>query len=119
MSSVTFSGRNLTIKTLNMAEMREVVDEIKGKGNEKTSVLDLNITDLAFNDDVPASAVAKASGLTLSDLEGPVDPQEVKDLIDKVRAANPFFVGMMERLVGAGKAAGKQPQQTSPEPSAS
>jgi len=109
MSSVTVSGRKVTVKTLTVAEMREIVEEIRDAGKSDKSVLDLHIVDLIFNDDVPTAAVAKASGLTLEELAGPIAPQEIKDLIDKVRAANPFFVGMMERLVDVGKEAGKLP----------
>lgn len=109
MSSINFSGRDITIRTLSVAETKEILDQLKAdslqiieKGKEPT-VKPPHVVDLLFNDDIPAIAVAKSSGVKLNELAGDVPPQQVRDLIDAVRAQNPFFLGMMERLVGAGK----------------
>ena len=61
-----------------------------------------HVLDMVFDDDIPAVAVSAASGLSLAELEGDFTQQEIRDLLDKVRAINPFFVGMMERLCRAG-----------------
>lgn len=117
MSEIDFSGRKITARTLTVQQVRELLDEIKKQSDAK-SILDLNVVDLLFDDDVPAIAVSKSTGLTLQELCGPVDPQLVRNVIDEVRAANPFFVGMMERMVNAGKSGGQVPA-TSSLPSAS
>lgn len=112
MAEIELSGRKITAKTLTVQQVRELLDAIQQQAAEKKTLLQLDVVDLLFDDDVPAIAVAKSSGLSLKELAGPHDPQQVKELIDEVRAANPFFVGMMERLVGAGKSAVAAPPET-------
>ena len=103
MSSVNFSGREVAVKTLSVSDVKDLLDEIRSdaSGEQKPP----HILDLLFDDDIPAAAVSKATGLSLTELAGNVKPQEARDLIDAVRAQNPFFLGMMERLVGAGRTA--------------
>lgn len=110
---VKLSGRNVTVNTLNVAQVRELVEEMKTEFADGKSIFDINIVDLLFDDEVPAKAVSKATGLSLQELAGPHDPQEVKTLIDEVRAQNPFYVAMMERLVTVGVGAAAKVQETS------
>jgi hypothetical protein len=57
------------------------------------------VVDAVFDDDLPAVAVAASSGLSLDELAGDIGQQEMRGLIDKVKAVNPFFVGMMARII--------------------
>jgi len=94
---VNFSGRDIEVKTLTVRQIADYLDGMKKKDPEVLAL------DLLFNDDVPANAVCLATGLTPQELSGDVKPSEVRELWDSVRAENPFFVGMMERLVKAGE----------------
>lgn len=100
---ITFCGRDVTVKTLNVAEVADLLDESKEEAGKIKTVFDLHVLDLLFDDEVPARAVAKATGLTMQELAGPNDPAEVRALLDEVRAQNPFYVGMMERITAVGK----------------
>lgn len=115
-TSTKFSGREIEVRTLTVRDVKELLDEIKNEGRESKSVLDLHVLDLLFDDDVPARAIAKSTGLSLEELSGNITPEEVHGLIDKVRAENPFFVGMMERLVSAGKGAERTNRAPSSKP---
>lgn len=101
-----FSGRTIEVKTLTVAQVKELMAELTAdrENNEP-----LHVFDLLFDDEVPARAVSKATGLSLDDLAGPYTPQEGNELLAKVRAANPFYVGMMERLVAAGRGTAAAP----------
>lgn len=103
---VMFCGRNITVKTLTVSDVRELLDEMQKAGEEKKTILEQDVIDLLFDDEVTALAMAKATGLTTKELGGNVPPDDVRKLIDAVRAENPFFVGMMERLITAGKGGG-------------
>ena len=93
---ITIGGRQITVRPLTMRQIRDVLDALKddGKGEKRAHIIDV-----VFNDEVPAVAVSSATGLSLAELEGEFGQQEIRELLDKVRAVNPFFVGMMERLV--------------------
>lgn len=94
--TIKLGGRAVSVHALTMKEIREVLVALREKSKEP------HVIDMVFDDDVPAVAISAASGLSLSELEGEFTQQEIRDLLDKVRALNPFFVGMMERLCRAG-----------------
>ena len=108
MEKVNFSGRDVTVKALNMSEIKEVLNRLLKKSEteseQSASIFDLHIVDLLFNDEIPAFALSMATGLSLEELSGKVPPEAIRELLDKTRAMNPFLVGMIERLVSRGKA---------------
>lgn len=95
---ITVSGRQVEVKGLTMKQIKEVMANLKGQ-NEKQEA---HVIDAVFDDDVPAFAVSLATGLSLAELEGDIGQQDMRDLLDKVKAVNPFFVGMMTRLISLG-----------------
>ncbi|SHO52841.1 hypothetical protein [Desulfopila aestuarii] len=101
--TVKLGGRDITVKTLTVSDVRELMEQIGKDGEKVKSWFDLDIVDRMFDDEVPVVAVARATGLSVAEVGGNYDPQEVRNLIDEVRAQNPFFVAMMERVVSAGK----------------
>ena len=107
MGTINFSGRDVTVKTLNMCELKEVLTRLLKKeetrSEQSASILGLHIVDLLFNDEVPAFALSMATGLSLEELSGKVSPEIIRELLDKTRAVNPFLVGMIERLVSHGR----------------
>lgn len=94
--TINIGGRSVAVKQLTMRQIREVLANLKERDGGP------HVLDMVFDDDVPAVAVSEATGLSLAELEGDFTQQEMRDLIDQVRAKNPFFVGMMERLCQAG-----------------
>lgn len=117
--TVKLGGRDITVRTMTVSEVRELMVEIEAQGKKVKSWFDLDIVDRMFDDEVPVIAVAKATGLSVAEVGGKYDPQEVRNLIDEVRAQNPFFVAMMERVVAAGKGGSAEPSRTpSSKPSA-
>lgn len=94
--NVDFCGRTITVKTLTVRQIKYLIDEFQENDGRVDAI------DLLFNDDVPSLAICMATGLSMDELMADVPPRVVKDLIDAVRAENPFFVGMMERLVAVG-----------------
>lgn len=116
--NVKLGGRDITVRTLTVSEVRELMEQIHKDGEKVKSWFDLDIVDRMFDDEVPVVAVAKATGLSVAEVGGNYDPQEVRGLIDEVRAQNPFFVAMMERVVYAGKGDSASPSRpSSPKPS--
>ena len=91
--SLTIAGRPVTVRQLTMRQIRNVMAHLKKKEAEP------HIVDVVFNDSVPAIALAEASGLSLEELAGDFDQQDIADLLAKVKAINPFFVGMTERII--------------------
>lgn len=96
---VTVSGRKIEVKQLTMRQIRNVLAELKKKGEP-------HVIDTVFDDDVPAIALAEATGLRMDGEEGPdvvslldLSQEEVKELLDTFKAVNPFFFGMMERII--------------------
>ena len=117
MEKITMGGREITVRQLTMRQIREVLAQIgfgfhgdggpekpvrqgDGVGPEKPVRLP-HVVDLVFDDDLPAAAVAAASGLTLDELGGDFTQDEISALLEKVRERNPFFVAMAQRVVGA------------------
>jgi len=94
---LTIVGRQIDIKQLTMRQIKDIVGALK----KQDAGTDVHIVDTLFDNDVPAVAVAAATGLSLAELEGEINQQDMHDLIEKVRAANPFFVGRMERLISS------------------
>lgn len=114
------SGREVEPKVLLVSEVKEVLDHIKEQSLSVGSQLDLHVVDLLFDNEFPAVAVAKSTGFTMEELEGPLDPNELDAVIKEARVKNPFFVGMMERLVAAGRGgSGRTDRQPSSTESAS
>lgn len=97
-----FAGRDIEVKTLTVADVKTILDHFE---QMRKNGHGLSVVDMLMDDEVPAVAVTKASGLTMAELEGAVNPQDLRELFDAVRAANPFFLGMMERLIQGGRSA--------------
>lgn len=95
-STIQIGGRDITVKQLNMSEVRDFVSSLDDDA-------EAHIVDILFNDPVPAKAVSLATGLSLEELAGSFKQDEMRTLLDKVKAVNPSFVGMMERIIKAGQ----------------
>lgn len=100
MAELKLGGRDITVKKLLVSDVRELLDETKEKmEQEDRTVFDLHAGDLMLDDEIPMAGVAKAIGWSVGELEGAIDPDELKAVVDQVRAKNPFYLGMMERLI--------------------
>lgn len=97
-----FAGRDIDVKVLTVAQIKEVMEELDEL--KKPGAM-FDIVDLLMDDEIPAVAVSKATGLSLAELGGEVVPQELSELFQEVRAKNPFYLGMMERLISGAKGA--------------
>ena len=95
--SIKIAGRDITVKQLKMNQIREFVSSF-GDDRAKPHILDI-----LFDDPVPAKAVSLATGLSMEELAGDLRQDEMRQLLDKVKAVNPSFVGMMERIIKAGQ----------------
>lgn len=95
---ITLAGRKIEVKQLTMRQIKDVVAVLK----KSQAGEEVHVVDALFDNDVPAIAVSEATGLSMAELEGEISQQEMHDLIEKVRAVNPFFVGMMERVIASG-----------------
>lgn len=100
--SIRIAGRDITPKPLDMAQVREFLDAMEKEAKDENSVP--HIVDVLFNDEVPAKAVSISTGLSMDELGGKISQEDMRALLDKVRAVNPTFVGMMERFIKARQA---------------
>ena len=98
---IKMAGRDIKVSQMNMAQIREVVAAMEKDSADKETKP--HILDLVFDDDVPARAVSVATGLSMDELGGKFSQDECRKLLDLVKAANPFYVGMMERFIKAGQ----------------
>lgn len=94
----TFANREIKIKTLTVREVDEVLSASRKRLEAENSSSPLDTIDLLFDDALPSEAILVATDLTPEELTGDVDPKDVKQLIDKVREANPFFAAMVDRI---------------------
>jgi len=89
-------NREITVKELTMAEIRNVMAALeKQKGTP-------HVLDLLFAD-MPAAAVSAATDLSLKELEGDFTQSEIKQIKDKVEELNPFFAKALKRLAKLGR----------------
>lgn len=94
--SITVCGREITPKQLTMSDVHEFLQRMEQDAADKKPP---HVVDIVFNDQVPAVAVSMSTGLSLDELAGKIPQDTMRALLDKVKAVNPFFVGMMERIV--------------------
>jgi len=95
MSTITIGDRDITIKQLNVLEIRNIMDNMDKE--------DRSIIDLLFPDSIPAYVVSESTGISISKLESDFLPSELKMIIEKVENLNPFFVNMLTRLLKLGR----------------
>jgi len=95
MSTITIGDRDITIKQLNVLEIRNIMDNMDKE--------DRSIIDLLFPDSIPAYVVSESTGISMSKLESDFLPSELKMIIEKVENQNPFFVNMLTRLLKLGR----------------
>jgi len=95
MSTITIGDRDITIKQLNVLEIRNIMDNMDKE--------DRSIIDLLFPDNIPAYVVSESTGISISKLESDFLPSELKMIIEKVENQNPFFVNMLTRLLKLGR----------------
>jgi len=95
MSTITIGDRDITIKQLNVLEIRNIMDNMDKE--------DRSIIDLLFPDSIPAYVVSESTGISISKLESDFLPSELKMIIEKVENQNPFFVNMLTRLLKLGR----------------
>lgn len=127
--TIKISGREVTVRQLTMRQVREYIAYMAERNELRLAWLEyrrkveavetgtrvpeepsvepeveyrVHTVDMLFDDDIPAKVVSLSSGLSLEELDGDYTQQNIRELIDKVRAVNPFLVGMMERLSGVG-----------------
>ena len=103
-NKIKWMEREVEVKTLTVRQVKELADDL--------AQLKINVVDLLLDDAVPAVAVEMATGITIEEMSGDIDPVELRKLWDAVRKKNPFFARMMDRLAEAGKQ-----QPVKPEPS--
>jgi len=96
MVSHKLANRDITVRKFTM---KDVHNYLEGMEKDNAAGGRPHVMDILFNDDVTARAVSMATGLSMEELAGNYTHDEMRALIDKVRAENPFFVGMMERIV--------------------
>ncbi|HHL35598.1 MAG TPA: hypothetical protein ENJ30_14660 [Desulfobulbaceae bacterium] len=94
--ATSMAGRKIEAKQLNMRQIKTFISDLDPDAEP-------HIIDLVFDDPIPATAVAMATGLSLEELAGDFNQEEIRELLDKVKAVNSSFVGMMERIVKAGQ----------------
>ena len=97
---ITIDDREITIKELSVAQVKELLDDEEASG-------EINIIGLLFPDSLPAAAITKSTGISEQKLENDFMPSELKQIIDGVESLNPFFVNMITRLTKIGKQAMK------------
>ena len=95
MSTITIGDRDITVKQLNVLEIRNIMDNMDKE--------DRSIIDLLFPDSIPAYVVSESTGISISKLESDFLPSELKMIIEKVENQNPFFVNMLTRLLKLGR----------------
>ena len=83
MSTITIGDRDITVKQLNVLEIRNIMDNMD---KEERSIIDL-----LFPDNIPAYVVSESTGISVSKLESDFLPSELKTIIEKVENQNPFF----------------------------
>jgi hypothetical protein len=88
---MTVAGRDIEIKRLTMADIRDIVGELKQAGQEGSEP---HIIDVFFNHDVPVAALRRATGLGDHEF-GSMDPEELFALLEAVKRVNVFFVETM------------------------
>lgn len=99
--------KNARARELTVREIREVLG-----GLERRDAI--HTVELLFPDGIPALAVSMSSGLSLEELDGDVAPSDLKNLIERVKDANPFFLNALNRLAETGRA--MMARMTAPSP---
>ncbi|CCK81198.1 hypothetical protein [Desulfobacula toluolica] len=104
--TITIGERDITIKELSVAQIRDMMDEME---KEKITTIDL-----LFPDSLPPVAIAGSTGISVKKLEEDFSPSELKQVIDGVENLNPFFANMMSRMAKIGEAVLKEKASTPP-----
>jgi len=107
---IEFAGREVTVKELTVAEIKQVFDKLEA--------CDLDRLDLLLDHEVPTCAVLLATGLDAAALDA-ATPSALLAVYDAVAEVNPIFAAAMRRLQRIGDAAAKEgpaPLSISPAP---
>ncbi len=127
--TATLSGREIEVKQLTIKGVRDYITYMRKRDDmrneweqyetarakqeagtwvpedpleEPAERIEMHTIDMLYNDIASAKVVSMATGLSMAELEGDHDPKEMRELIDKVKAANPFLVAMMDRYSSVG-----------------
>lgn len=99
---------NVEAKELTVGQIREILEKLEKGGTT-------HYGDLLFEgEEIPILAVSLSTGLSIDELEGDMTPSRLKEIIEEVRQANPFFAGMMKRLAKIGEGALAAKNSTGP-----
>lgn len=93
--SIKIDDREVTIKELNVREVREVME---GCGLKADATL---VIDLMFQDRLPVAAVLKATDLSADSLDD-MTQSELDTIYTAVEELNPFFVRLYRDLAAVG-----------------
>lgn len=94
--TITIGEQDVTIRELNIAQIRDLMDNME---KEQGSTIDL-----LFPKNIPAVVISEATQISVKKLEEIFAPSELKQIIDGVENLNPFFANMIKRLSEIGQA---------------
>lgn len=89
--TVTIADRKFTATCLTVAQVRDVLDQVEAKDYRS------GLIDRIFEDGLPEPAFYLSLGIKEKDIEDLV-PEQVKDLMEAVAAANPTYADMEKRM---------------------
>lgn len=92
--TVTIKGTEYIARPLTMLEIRNVMEEVEDKKR------DLSLVDLLFEDGIPSPAFFRSLRIDEKEIDN-LYPEQVKELMEAVAAANPIYAAM-EKRVAAG-----------------
>ena len=94
--TIKIDEREIVVHELTVKEIGELMNPDE---NQKISTIDM-----LFGQEVTATAIAKATGLEIEDMEENFSPSDIKLIVDTMKELNAFFFDMTARLVGAASA---------------
>jgi hypothetical protein len=89
--------KKIETRELTVAEVRQVFDSMENR-------TDLHTVEILFPNELPVMAVSLSTGLSLEELDGDIPPSEIKQIIERVKEKNPFFLSGLQALAQAGAA---------------
>lgn len=95
-TTVEVSGKAIVVKQLTVEQVDALLQGADATRKPTTAELLIDAT-------IPIEAVVKSTGLTIEELNGPVDQDDLRAIWEAVEAVNPFLSPMMERLLAVAR----------------